>query len=63
MALESFVDMDSGTFASYFSGWDPNSPQKVLITTSLKATRVTRKFFKELVGIFPRAEFVRRKNE
>ena len=63
MAPEAFVDMDSVTFASYFSDWDPDSPQKVLITTSPKATKVTREFFEELVGIFSRAEFVRRRKE
>jgi len=61
MVPETFVDMDSVTFASYFSDWDPNSPPKVLITTSLKAMRVTRNFFEELVGVSPGAEFVRRK--
>jgi len=61
VAPETLVDMDSGTFASYFSDWDPNSSPKVLITTLLKAMRVTRNSFEELVGVFPGAEFVRRK--
>jgi len=55
--------MNSGTFALYFSDWYPNSPPKVLITTSLKATRVTCNFFEGLVGVSPRDEFVRRKKE
>jgi len=63
MAPETFVDIDSVTFASYFSDWDPDSPQKALITTSPKVTKVTRNFFEELVGVFPGAEFVRRKKE
>jgi len=55
--------MGSDMFASYFSEWDPNSPPKVLITTSPKATKATRDFFEELVGVFPGAGFFRRKKE
>jgi len=61
MAPETFADIDSDPFASYFSDWDPNTPPKVLITTSPKATKVTYNFCEELVDIFPGAEFVRRK--
>jgi len=59
---EANVDMDNDPFASYFnSDSDPSVPPKVLITTSPKATRVTYEFCDELVGIFPGAEFIRRK--
>jgi len=34
---------------------------RLLITTSPKATKVTRKFFEELVGVLPGVEFVRGK--
>ena len=61
MAPETSADIDSDPFASYFSEWDPNSPPKVLITTSPKATKVTYNFCEELVDIFPGAEFIRRK--
>jgi len=63
MVPETFVDMDSDTFASYFLDWDPDSPLKVLITTSPKATKVTRNYPEELVGVFSRAEIFRRKKE
>ena len=61
MAPETSADIDSDPFASYFSEWDPNSPPKVLITTSPKATKVTYNFCEELVDVFPGAEFIRRK--
>ena len=61
MAPETSADIDSDPFASYFSEWDQNSPPKVLITTSPKATKVTYNFCEELVDIFPGAEFIRRK--
>jgi len=61
MDPETSADTDSDPFASYFSDWDPNTPPKVLITTSPKATKVTYGFCEELVDIFPGAEFVRRK--
>ena len=48
MAPETFADIDSDPFALYFPDWDSNTPPKVLITTSPKAT-----------DVFPRAEFVR----
>jgi ribosome production factor 1 len=49
-------------FSSYFSSAaDPTIPPRVLITTSPKATRATYEFCDELVGVFPGAEFIRRK--
>lgn len=61
IAPETSADIDSDPFASYFSDWDPNTPPKVLITTSPKATKVTYSFCEELVDVFPGAEFIRRK--
>ena len=61
VAQETSADIDSDPFASYFSDWDPNTPPKLLITTSHKATKVTYNFCEELVDIFPGAEFIRRK--
>ncbi|KAI0923897.1 hypothetical protein AcV5_009311 [Taiwanofungus camphoratus] len=59
---ENAADLASDPFASYFSGAaDPTVPPKVLITTSPKVTRVTYEFCEELVGVFPGAEFIRRK--
>ncbi len=59
---ESAADLAADPFAAYFSGeFDPSVPPKVLITTSPKATRVTYDFCDELVGVFPGAEFIRRK--
>ncbi|KAH9852123.1 Brix-domain-containing protein [Lenzites betulinus] len=59
---ESAADIANDPFAAYFSGAvDPSVPPKVLVTTSPKATRTTYDFCDELVGIFPGAEFIRRK--
>lgn len=59
---ESAADVAADPFAEYFSGvLDPTIPPKVLITTSPKATRLTYDFCDELVGVFPGAEFIRRK--
>lgn len=59
---EANLDMDNDPFAAYFnSEADPTAPPKVLITTSPQASRATYAFCDELVGIFPGAEFVRRK--
>ncbi|KAI0675483.1 Brix-domain-containing protein [Trametes maxima] len=59
---ESAADIATDPFAAYFSGeFDPSVPPKVLITTSPKATRTTYDFCDELVGVFPGAEFIRRK--
>ncbi|KAF9006024.1 anticodon-binding protein [Cyathus striatus] len=55
-------DISSDPFASYFSlTEDPSLPPKVLITTSPKASKFTYDFCDELVGVFPGAEFIRRK--
>lgn len=61
MAPETSADIDSDPFAAYFSDWDPNTPPKVLITTSPKVTKVTYNFCEELADVFPGAEFIRRK--
>jgi ribosome production factor 1 len=55
-------DIANDPFAAYFSSSeDPTLPPKVLITTSPKASKTTYEFCDELVGIFPGAEFIRRK--
>ena len=61
MSQETSADIDSDPFASYFADWDPNTPPKLLITTSSKVTKVTYSFCEELVDIFPGAEFIRRR--
>ncbi|KAL1941101.1 hypothetical protein VTO73DRAFT_7313 [Trametes versicolor] len=59
---ETAADIANDPFAAYFSGAiDPSVPPKVLVTTSPKATRTTYDFCDELVGVFPGAEFIRRK--
>ncbi|KAJ7733768.1 anticodon-binding protein [Mycena maculata] len=59
---ENAQDIASDPFASYFSSThDPSIPPKILITTSPKATKATFDFCDELVGVFPGAEFIRRK--
>ncbi|KAJ7831888.1 anticodon-binding protein [Mycena leptocephala] len=59
---ETAQDIASDPFASYFlSTDDPTIPPKILITTSPKATKATFDFCDELVGVFPGAEFIRRK--
>lgn len=56
------ADLDSDPYASYFTATeDPTIPPKVLITTSHKASRLTYDFCDEIVGVFPGAEFIRRK--
>lgn len=61
--IEALYDISTDPFASYFSPSSADAPPtpKVLITTSQKATRVSYEFCEELVGVFPGAEFVRRK--
>ncbi|KAJ7228258.1 anticodon-binding protein [Mycena pura] len=55
-------DLASDPFASYFSSADEQTgPPKILITTSPKASKATYDFCDELVGVFPGAEFVKRK--
>ncbi|KAF5355281.1 hypothetical protein D9758_006081 [Tetrapyrgos nigripes] len=59
---ETAADIASDPFASFFSSEDdPTIPPKVLITTSPKASKPTYEFCDELVGVFPGAEFIRRK--
>ncbi|KAJ7098767.1 anticodon-binding protein [Mycena belliarum] len=61
-AQESAADLASDPFASYFSSADdPSVPPKILVTTGPKATKATYDFCDELVGVFPGAEFIRRK--
>ncbi|KAF9446890.1 Brix-domain-containing protein [Macrolepiota fuliginosa MF-IS2] len=58
---EVVADIASDSFASYFTTDDPTRPPKILITTSPKASKATYEFCDELVGVFPGAEFIRRK--
>ena len=61
-AEELNADLASDPFATYFNFTDdPHTPPKVLITTSPKASKATYDFCDELVGVFPGAEYVRRK--
>ena len=56
------TDLANDPFASYFSfAEDPTVPPKILITTSPKASKATYDFCDELLGVFPGAEFKRRK--
>lgn len=56
------ANLASDPFAAYFNFTDdPHTPPKVLITTSSKASKATYEFCDELVGVFPGAEYVRRK--
>lgn len=55
------ADIASDPFSEYFAADGPTTPPKILITTSPRATRVTYEFCDELVGVFPGAEFIRRK--
>lgn len=56
------ADLAADPFASYFTSEDdPSIPPKILITTSPKASTSTYDFCDELVGVFPGAEFIRRK--
>ncbi|KAG8220939.1 anticodon-binding protein [Butyriboletus roseoflavus] len=55
-------DIASDPFSRYFNFEDdPTVPPKVLITTSPKASKSTYDFCDELVGVFPGAEYIRRK--
>ncbi|KAJ7437110.1 anticodon-binding protein [Mycena galericulata] len=59
---ENAQDIAADPFSAYFSSADdPSIPPKILITTSPKATKATFDFCDELVGVFPGAEFIRRK--
>ncbi|KAI6094324.1 anticodon-binding protein [Pisolithus sp. B1] len=56
------ADLASDPFAPHFNFTDdPHLPPKVLVTTSPKASRATYDFCDELVGVFPGAEYIRRK--
>ena len=60
---EKAQDIANDPFAAHFtSASDPSIPPKVLITTSPQVGKATYEFCDELVGVFPGAEFVRRKN-
>jgi ribosome production factor 1 len=59
---ESAADMAADPFQAHFTSVDdPMLPPKVLITTSAQACKSTYEFCDELVGVFPGAEFIRRK--
>ncbi|KAK0501467.1 anticodon-binding protein [Armillaria luteobubalina] len=59
---ESATDIANDPFADYFTSTDdPTIPPKILITTSPKASKATYDFCDEIVGVFPGAEFIRRK--
>ncbi|KAJ8094445.1 Ribosome production factor 1 [Marasmius tenuissimus] len=59
---EMTADIANDPFSYYFTSEDdPTIPPKVLITTSPKASKTTYEFCDELVGVFPGAEFIRRK--
>ncbi|KAG6890019.1 hypothetical protein C0992_003364 [Termitomyces sp. T32_za158] len=59
---ETTADIENDPFASYFTSKDdPSIPPKILVTTSAKASKSTYEFCDELVGVFPGAEFIRRK--
>jgi ribosome production factor 1 len=60
---EALFDVSTDPFAPYFSSSSTDAPvmPKVLITTSQRATRISYDFCEEIVGVFPGAEFVRRK--
>jgi ribosome production factor 1 len=55
-------DLANDPFASYFSTVeDPAVPPKILITTSPQASKATYDFCDELLGVFPGADFRKRK--
>ncbi|KAK0202766.1 anticodon-binding protein [Desarmillaria ectypa] len=59
---ESAMDIANDPFADYFTSTDdPTVPPKILITTSPKASKATYDFCDEISGVFPGAEFIRRK--
>ncbi|KAG9047666.1 hypothetical protein FS837_001742 [Tulasnella sp. UAMH 9824] len=64
MDPEHAADIANDPFAAYFdpdSERDPSEPPKVLITTSPHATAPTWAFCDELVGVFPGAQFFKRR--
>jgi ribosome production factor 1 len=59
---ETAQDIANDPFAAYFTSTsDPSTPPKLLITTGPQSGKATYEFCDELVGVFPGAEFVRRK--
>jgi ribosome production factor 1 len=55
-------DLANDPFASYFNTVEnPTTPPKILITTSPQVSKATYDFCDELLGVFPGAEFRRRK--
>ena len=55
-------DLANDPFAPYFNAAEnPTVPPKILITTSFQASKATYDFCDELLGVFPGAEFRRRK--
>ena len=58
---ETDADIANDPFASFFSDADPDVPPKILITTGPQAHKPTYEFCDELAGVFPGAEFIRRK--
>ncbi|KAG8894690.1 hypothetical protein FRC01_012813 [Tulasnella sp. 417] len=66
MDPEHAADIANDPFAAYFdpdSERDPSEPPKVLITTSPYATAPTWAFCDELVGVFPGAQFFKRRKK
>lgn len=58
---ETEADIANDPFASFFTDADPDKPPRILITTSPKASKPTYEFCDELAGVFPGADFIRRK--
>ncbi|KAG9001923.1 hypothetical protein FRB90_011464 [Tulasnella sp. 427] len=66
MDPEHAADIANDPFAAYFdpdSERDPSEPPRVLITTSPFASAPTWAFCDELVGVFPGAEFFKRRKK
>ncbi|KAG8908614.1 hypothetical protein FRB99_004902 [Tulasnella sp. 403] len=62
MDSEHAEDIANDPFAEYFDNErDPTVPPKVLITTSPFATKISFEFCEELAGIFPGAEYIKRR--
>lgn len=55
------ADLANDPFADFFSTEQPEGHKGILITTGPKACKATYEFCEELVGVFPGAEFIRRK--
>lgn len=66
MDPEHAADIANDPFAAYFdpdSERDPSEPPKLLITTSPYATAASWAFCDELVGVFPGAQFFKRRKK